>query len=245
MMGRTTRSATSSSVHRSMPEPMPVFSMTATSASSWQFPAPAPAPARHASASVAPSWKATIVFATASDRFWCAWMPASASPPNSASMAAILAFTSSIVSAPAESMMCTPVAPASTMILPCRAMVSGVVMCGIIRSPCTSIPRSRDSPMCWMAMSASVQWVAIRTRSAPSPAARSSCSLVPMPGWNVTASRARLITRRAAVSSSSSLCSERMYWIEEAPRPSPCPTPMECTPASSSLPAIIATCSGV
>src|SRR5215469_5642191 len=92
-----------------------------------------------------------------------------------------------------------------------RAIMSGVVMCGIIKSPCTSMPRSLDSPMCWMAMSASVQWVAILTRSAPSSAARSSCFLVPMPGWKVTASRARLIAFLAAVSNSSSVCSERMY----------------------------------
>ena len=172
-------------------------------------------------------------------------MPASASSPNSAIIAPMRARAMSIVSAPAESMMCTPCAPASTMIRACAAIVSGVVMCGIIRSPCTSIPSSRDSPMCCTLMSASVQCVAMRTRSAPSSRARSRCRFVPMPGWNVTASFAFLIARRAAAVSSSSSYAERMYWIDDAPRPSPCPTPMECTPAASSRPAIVSTCSGV
>jgi hypothetical protein len=66
-----------------------------------------------------------------------------------------------------------------------------------------------------------------------------------MPGWNVTASRALLSARRAADSSSSSVWSERMYWIDAAPSPSPCPTPMAGTPASSSRPATSSTCSGV
>ena len=57
----------------------PCRSATAMNASSGQLPAPAPCPASEASTRLTPSSTATTELATASDRFWWAWMPISVS----------------------------------------------------------------------------------------------------------------------------------------------------------------------
>ena len=55
-------------------------------------------------------------------------------------------------------------------------------MCAIIRKPATSMPIPRAYSMCCLAMSASVQWVAIRTDRAPASNASLRSVTVPMPG---------------------------------------------------------------
>lgn len=55
-------------------------------------------------------------------------------------------------------------------------------MWDIIRNPATSMPSSRAAAMCWAEMSASVQWVAMRTERMPSAWACSRSCTVPMPG---------------------------------------------------------------
>ena len=92
-------------------------------------------------------------------------------------------------------------------------------------------------------MSASVHTVETRATEAPASRAISRSRRVPMPGRMATAICARSITLAAAASSSASECSGRPYWIELAPRPSPCPTAIAQTPARSSARAMVRTCS--
>ena len=122
--------------------------------------------------------------------------PSATCGPRRSRIAETRALTSSGRRAPALSITYTPWAPAEAMIAACSARPAGSVRWGIIRSPCTSRSRSRASAMCCTDTSASVQCVAMRTRRAPSPAARRRWSFVPMPGTSVTARRARETTMR-------------------------------------------------
>lgn len=63
-----------------------------------------------------------------------------------------------------------------------RASSAGSAMWDIIRNPATSMPSSRAAAMCWAEMSASVQWVAMRTERIPRECARLRSLTVPMPG---------------------------------------------------------------
>ena len=73
-----------------------------------------------------------------------------------------------------------------------------------MRNPTVSMPRSRATPKCCGLTSASVQWVATRTISAPASWARRRSSTVPMPGTSSTAIRAWVASSRAAAMSLSS-----------------------------------------
>ncbi len=68
------------------------------------------------------------------------------------------------------------------MMRACRASTSGGWLCAIIRKPTVSSPMLRATLKCWIEMSASVQWVAIRQTEAPLSAARRMSSVVPSPG---------------------------------------------------------------
>lgn len=59
--------------------------------------------------------------------------------------------------------------------------------------------------MCWAEMSASVQWVAIRTLVTPSARAALRSAMVPMPGTSSVVSRAVVSTSAAAAIQSASL----------------------------------------
>ena len=87
-----------------------------------------------------------------------------------------------MISAPAESTTYTHWQPASTMIRACLASTSGGWVWLIIRKPTVSSPSSRARPKCWIEVSASVQWVAIRQISPPLSWAARMSSLVPTPG---------------------------------------------------------------
>ena len=93
-------------------------------------------------------------------------------------------------------------APASTKILACSRIFSGVAMWAIIRKPTGIMPSSRAAFRCWMAISASVTWVATRTTWAPLARASFRSSMVPTPGRRSTPSLAFFTTRLAALSSS-------------------------------------------
>ena len=77
--GQTRSSAASWRANRSQPRCQPSSEATAMNGSMGQFLAPAPWPASDASTRVAPS---TTLLATASDRFWWAWMPSSVAGPG-------------------------------------------------------------------------------------------------------------------------------------------------------------------
>ena len=79
-------------------------------------------------------------------------------------------------------------------------------MCAIIRKPTTSMPSLRPCSMCCFAMSASVEWVAMRTDAAPASRAASRSSTVPMPGSNSTVIFARVTLSTAASIHSRSVC---------------------------------------
>jgi hypothetical protein len=68
------------------------------------------------------------------------------------------------------------------MIRACLARTSGGWLCAIIRKPTVSRPMLRATLKCWMEMSASVQWVAIRQTEAPLSDAWRMSSVVPRPG---------------------------------------------------------------
>ena len=84
------------------------------------------------------------------------------------------------------------------MIRACFARSSGGVRWAIMRNPTVSMPSSRATPKCCGLTSASVQWVATRTTSAPASWARRRSSTVPMPGTSSTAIRAFRASSRAA-----------------------------------------------
>src|SRR3546814_19899101 len=63
-------------------------------------------------------------------------------------------------------------APYPSMSKACCASASGSIIWLIIRKPETSMPRSRDIPICCFAKSASVHWVAPRTERHPRRGAR-------------------------------------------------------------------------
>ena len=67
------------------------------------------------------------------------------------------------------------------------------------------MPFSRAQEMCWAEMSASVQWVAIRTLVTPSALAAFRSAMVPMPGSSRVVSFAFVITSAAAAIHSASL----------------------------------------
>ena len=95
------------------------------------------------------------------------------------------------------------------MILACWAKAAGSFMWLIIRKPATSMPRSRALPMCCSAMSASVQWVAIRTDWTPRLRARSRSWIVPMPGSSSVVSRQFVRTPATSSSHSQSVCAPK------------------------------------
>jgi len=69
----------------------------------------------------------------------------------------------------------------------------------IMRKPAVFMPSERATSMCCFAMSASVQWVAIRTMLAPAAwAAFRSCT-VPIPGKRRVATSAWVTTSATAV----------------------------------------------
>ena len=72
--------------------------------------------------------------------------------------------------------------PASAMMRACAASFSGEMVWLIIRKPTVSRPSSRAKPKCWIATSASVQWVAMRQIEPPLPCAMRMSSFVPTPG---------------------------------------------------------------
>ncbi len=62
------------------------------------------------------------------------------------------------------------------------ARTSGGWLCAIIRNPTVSNPTSREIRKCWIAMSASVQCVAMRTIDTPMSRHALMSSMVPTPG---------------------------------------------------------------
>jgi hypothetical protein len=68
------------------------------------------------------------------------------------------------------------------MIRACWASTSGGWVWLIIRNPTVSRPNSLARPKCWIEVSASVQWVAIRQIWPPLSWAARMSSLVPTPG---------------------------------------------------------------
>ena len=89
------------------------------------------------------------------------------------------------------------------MIRAWAASTSGGWLWAIIRNPTVSSPSSRATPKCWMAMSASVQCVAIRTIDTPRSAQALMSSMVPRPGsisaailaWRASSTAAFMSTR--------------------------------------------------
>ncbi|MEY9995497.1 hypothetical protein ABIE67_007529 [Streptomyces sp. V4I8] len=77
----------------------------------------------------------------------------------------------------------------------------------IIRKPETSMPRSRALAMCWAEMSASVQWVAMRTERTPRAWARSSSAIVPIPG------RRRVVSTASSIASAAASIHSQSVWL--------------------------------
>ncbi len=90
------------------------------------------------------------------------------------------------------------------MIRACLASTSGGWVWLIIRKPTVSRPSSRARPKCWIEVSASVQWVAIRQISPPLSWAARMSSLVPTPGSIRKAIRAVFAVSAAILISSCS-----------------------------------------
>src|SRR4051812_4976595 len=131
------------------------------------------------------------------------------------------------------------------MIRACFASTSGGWEWAIIRKPTVSRPRFRASPKCCTAMSASVQWVAIRQIDAPLSRATRMSSFTPTPGNIRKAILASRAVSAATVISSCSGVLLKPYVNDEPPRPSPWVTSMTGTPASSRAATIERTSSAV
>ncbi len=82
-------------------------------------------------------------------------------------------------------------------------------MWAIIRNPTASMPSRLARRMCWSAMSASVQWVAIRATWTPRSAMSRRSSATPIPGRSRTAILARVAAPTAAETRSRSSVPEK------------------------------------
>ena len=82
-------------------------------------------------------------------------------------------------------------------------------MWAIIRNPTASMPRRLARRMCCSAMSASVQWVAIRATATPRSAMSRRSSATPIPGRSRTAILAVVAAPTAAETSSRSSVPEK------------------------------------
>lgn len=127
----------------------------------------------------------------------------------------------------------TPVAPYPTRRAHSSASWSGLAMCVIRRMPCASTPSSRRKPRWRSATLASVQCVAMRTRSTSYARAFLMSWVVAQPGNMRTPSLLVVRVSRAIDIISSSLSRARPTWRDEAASPLPWPTSTTGTAAAS------------